>query len=159
MEIGVRITIVLMIMMTLILTITCGSAVEPPRRFSRSHRFAPLKVSVHPERVEMRLGDVIKVKCRARGGIKVEDMPFINFYRKLGPYTVLPMSSGFPGVTIETIAPGKSAIRSRHNRAVKYMKLGPEVWPTLFPGENIFYCKGSKMNGESEASYFTVHRL
>jgi hypothetical protein len=69
------------------------------------------------------------------------------------------MSSGFPDVTIETVAAGRAGFRSRHNRAVKYLKLGPSVYETLFPGDNIFYCKGTKMNGDSEASHFIVHRL
>ncbi len=81
------------VLVSCVLSATYALAVEHPppavRRYSRSHGDAAaggagvgsLRLSVKPEFTEMRRGDTVTVRCRARGtGVKVEETPFITFY-------------------------------------------------------------------------------
>ena len=67
-----------------VLSATYAVAVEHPvRRYSRSHDGGrgSLRLTVKPEYTEMRRGDTVPIRCRARGtGDKMEETPLITFY-------------------------------------------------------------------------------
>ena len=73
-----------------VLSATYAVAVEHPiRRYSRSHdaERSP-KLMVKPEFIEMRRGETVKVRCRARGGRNIDDLPFITFYVSIYPFEI-----------------------------------------------------------------------
>lgn len=74
------------VVVSLSLVISHAKAIEHPRlRSTRSkdnHR-PHIHVSVRPKEIDLYPGEVITIACRAKGGTKMEEVPFISFYVSL----------------------------------------------------------------------------
>lgn len=140
-----------------LMTATYATAIEHPRRQYRSYEI--LDVSVTPMDIDFYPGDTITISCQVKAGVRVEDVPFISFYRQLGPYTIMPLSSASPGVIIR---PGIVADHKESrpvNKASKLLTLGIDAYDTMRDGVNYFYCKGWNRRGRSKIVHFQINKI
>ncbi len=78
------------------LSATSAVAIEQ-RRYSRSHGDGRISISVHPKFINMKKGESIAVKCRAKGGVNIENRPFVTFYVSTRTYSTSRMiRNSFP---------------------------------------------------------------
>lgn len=71
--------------------------------------------------------------------------------------TVLPLSSSIPGISIE---PGmlSSGALTRYNAVYNTLTIGPQMYPFLKFGRNVFACKAENMDGEIAKQEFIVNK-
>jgi len=101
-------------------------------------------------------GDSVTFRCRAKGGVKADNVPFITFYKQYGSDSVMPLSASTFGMDIEPVGVHH---KSKFQKSVKLIHFEAEFYDLLDPGENIFFCKGSRLNGRSAATHFIVRKM
>lgn len=85
----------------------------------------------------------------------VKYMFVVYFQRQIQPgNTHMPLSSGDPGVMVEP-----SIVHDhKEHRVKKLLTLGKHAWYLLDWGQNVFYCKATDMDGNSNLAYFVVYK-
>ncbi|KAI0235765.1 hypothetical protein LSAT2_013714 [Lamellibrachia satsuma] len=136
---------------------TYAAAIEHPRRQYRSYEV--LEVSVTPIDIDFYPGDTVTISCQVKGGVMAEDVPFISFYRQLGLYTIMPLSSASPGVIIRPGSVADYKDTRPVNKASKLLTLNIDAYDTMRDGVNYFYCKGWNRSGDSKIVHFAINKI
>lgn len=72
--------------------------------------------------------------------------------------TVLPLSSSIPGISIEPGVLSSGGSLTRYNAVYNTLTIGPQMYPFLKFGRNVFVCKAENLDGEIAKQQFIVNK-
>lgn len=114
-----------------------------------------IRLRVTPRHVTLGPEESVTIRCSARGGVSIIDVPYISFALMIDRETVLPLSSGIPGVLVVP-EPWSAGTLVRYSSVL--LTIGPQMYPFLRNGENTFVCQAQNINGDVIRQPFVVSK-